>query len=351
MESSSAYFHLIGNPPSSGSTLLCNLLDSTRLVVCGPELELFCNKSLYSNPPSLFKFGKESFFTLQSTGIYFQEKHLSQYGLTENSFRAILKNATNLNDFSEKIRLQFLHFRGRDSQNIWIEKTPQNLNCIGEFLEQFPKSHFITIFRNPLYVYNSLIKRNRGGNFGALTTWLFYAAKLYPYIDHPRVILLKYEDLINAPEHELENLLYTLLRKKVDLSQIENQLAQNEYRKSSSNSIASWQAVNQSKIINANEKKISEGILCQVKTLMEYKITKAYAEKFDLAEISFTDALKKLDYYDDVQSQIECDSEAKKIFKTSKDHRKLLIKYFRGILEQGQPIHYYNILSHPIIKM
>ena len=77
-------FCLVGNVPSSGSSLLSDLLDSTTYTASGPEIEFFCNKYLYDFAWFQNNFGKTShLFNLRSTGIFPRYDRLDAYGLTK----------------------------------------------------------------------------------------------------------------------------------------------------------------------------------------------------------------------------------------------------------------------------
>lgn len=93
-------FYLVGSVPSSGSTLLADLLDSTSFSVCGEETKIFANKNIYRDfeyyKNNIDRGFKLSF--LHSYGkIYFNFLH--KYGLNLKEFKEILENSNSLKEF------------------------------------------------------------------------------------------------------------------------------------------------------------------------------------------------------------------------------------------------------------
>ena len=187
----------IGNAPSSGSTLLADLLDSLPFAVCGPELNLFSLSKYYSN----FKKAKQNHSLSSKSALIYQGRqrllteYLGAYGLNREKIIAIYAESANFTDFCNKLFEAFGKFRGKDCQ-VFFEKTPQNIHCARSFLNTFKDGFFLHIVRNPLYVYKSLIQRNLPPYIAA-NTWLIDVSRAYQLINHPRLIEVKYETLIN----------------------------------------------------------------------------------------------------------------------------------------------------------
>lgn len=97
---------LVGNAPSSGSTLLADLLDSTLLTACGPELEFFCNKRLYNFREFQKAPDKTSnVVTLRATGIFPRYDRLSAYRLNRSGLKRMIRNASSLKNFFDTFAL------------------------------------------------------------------------------------------------------------------------------------------------------------------------------------------------------------------------------------------------------
>jgi len=319
---------LIGNVPSSGSTLLADLLDSTDFAACGPELEFFCNRHLYN-----FLWFKQNFnrtsnlFNLRSTGIFPKYNRLSAYGLEKDSLREMVEESIDIEDFFNNFSKHFLKFRNKQQDGITFEKTPQNINSIEEYLKYYPKGYFLTIVRNPLYVYNSLLNRN-WGNYTALCTWLVIAAKIIKFLDHERVILIKYEDLVQAPFQTVATILNKMSNQAVEPEKIEQGYKNNKYRKMNSRGLQTWEAKAGEQIIDANKKSIHSDRKSEFSKLLNLRIGQRYAKHYDLPEITFTSALKKFGYYEDIMDMLDrVERETGMPEFTRNDYRKLILKW------------------------
>ncbi|MBL4652296.1 MAG: sulfotransferase [Flavobacteriales bacterium] len=323
-------FCLIGNAPSSGSTLLADLLDSTEHSACGPELEFFCNKLLYDfgefkkNPSKT-----SAISTLKSTGVYPNYNRLQHYNLDKEQLFKMVKNSDSLTSFFNQFSDHFLTYRNKNQSGIVFEKTPQNVNVINEFLTNADTGYFIYIVRNPLYVYNSLL--NRGwGNYLALCTWLITAAHISKYINNPRVKIIKYEELIERPFETASQLIFEISGNKVKASQIEKNYQSNEYRKNSSTGLNTWEApANRNEVINANEKEINENVKGRFSVIQNLKVSSSYAQKYSIDELSFKNAIKLLGY--ESLSSILPKSKKQLPQKTFDDRKKLTMKWLREI--------------------
>ena len=324
--------HLVGNAPSSGSTLLADLLDSATNSACGPELEFFCNKYLYnfkSFQKNIYKTSHTA--TLRATGIFPQYGNLSAYGLTKDQLTKMIRGASSLTEFFNSFAMNYNNYRKNKRDSIVFEKTPQNINCIDEFLQSYPNGFFITMVRNPLYVYNSLL--NRGwGNYTALCTWLISNALIEPFLSHERVRIVKYEDLVREPFIQVSSLLSELSGEKIDPLVLENNYKQNIYRQNFTARLKSWEANSAAQVINANTKQISERVKIEFSKLLSLKISKSYSAHYDIPEITFKHLLTAFGYSETIRNTLNNvsieDTMPRKDFK---DYRKLVAKWLREI--------------------
>ena len=210
-------FVLVGNSQSSGSSFLADLLDSTPYSCCGEELGVFSGKRLYDF--SRFKANilqrsiASSVYAL-SNGLITKDLH--SYGFNIETFAALCRESEDILDFTERFADYVTALRGKPGNALVFEKTPQNISCIGEFLDAFKDSYFVYVVRNPLFVYASLLRRNFPP-YIALSTWLIDVARYARYKDHERVIPIRYEDLVEDPYAVVRLLLMKLA--SVDLSE------------------------------------------------------------------------------------------------------------------------------------
>ena len=325
---------LIGNCPSSGSTLLADLLDSTQFSACGEELEFFCNKKIYD-----YEKYKKNINTVSGTyqicvtGIYPKFQKLGNYGFSLPDFSNLIKNSDSLVDFTNSFTKRFLEHREKNSSGIVFEKTPQNLNCIGEFLEAFPTSHFIFIVRNPLYIYPSLLKRNRG-NYVALVNWLVDVAKYFQYKDHDRVVAIKYEDLVERPYEIVVELMQRVAGiKEISENELEESYKNNQFRRENAKKISTWNVQEYGTIQNANEKPIDEKLLPELVKLMNLKVSTRYAQLFNLPELSFESAIKEFGYRNSIDTILADVVKSSTLPRKSvEDYKLLLTRWGRAYL-------------------
>ena len=90
--------------------------------------------------------------------------------------------------------------------DIWVEKTPKHVRHLAFILKTAPSSRIVLICRDPRDCVASL--KRRYGRFGkALRRWRHDNGRVQRWRTHPRVSLLRYEDLVQDPEAALEALM------------------------------------------------------------------------------------------------------------------------------------------------
>ena len=320
---------IIGNSPSSGSNLLAQLLDSTKYSACGVELNLLSNTKIYD----FESFKKNIRHSSKASGIHrirnrINFHRLHSYGLNEKELKAMVTGSRDLAEFCDHFAFRFLALRGKRDNGIVFEKTPENINCIREFTETFKDSRFIHIVRNPLYIYPSLMKR-KFPRYISLLSWLIDVAKYLKYKDHPQVMLIKYEDLVRNPYAITRDILKTTAG-ITDLSdeEIEEGYRKNKCRELFSPKPKTWNVNTYGPVKNANVTQFSNQQLTELAALLKVRVRKSYAEEFDLAPVSFTDAIKELGYHDAVMEQLgEFKDKARMPGKTAEDYARLLLKW------------------------
>ena len=336
---------LIGNSPSSGSTFLANILDSTPYSACGSELNLFSNKNLFdfdNYKKDKFKFSTTYNVYRLFTRIYTHK--FSYYGLTLSDYEKLINESKNLNEFIEKFENYYLSLRGKNNNAIMFEKTPENLNTIGEFLNLNENNYFIYIVRNPIYVYKSLL--NRGfSTYMAFSAWLIDVAKILKFKNNPRVISIKYEELIQDPYLAIKSIFKIINREFiVTKEEFEHLYANNRYRLLSGNSIQSWSVKEYGIVQNAN-KGLNKDIITSFSNFANAKINPKYAKKFNLKNITFIDALNEFGYSNDIKFQ-----EENVTFKREfKDTKRLLHKLYYDFKAGFSSIKDIDCYLNPII--
>ena len=289
---------LIGSAPSSGSTLLADLLDSTSFTACGPELEFFCNRALYDlvaykRNPSL----KSELFSPRTTSIFPRYERLHHYGTSKVRWMEMIQEAQHLEGLIERFSSSFLQYREKPQDGIVFEKTPQNVNAIDRWIESSDRA-FIFLVRDPLYVFNSLL--NRGwGTYTAFAIWLLYAAKCWKYLDHPNVRVLRLEDLVKEPFVRAASLIQLYTKDHlITPDALRQGFEQNSYRKSASKKLDTWGIQETAgDIHDPNAKEVSADRKALFQGLLGTKVSEEYAQRYGLAAVSMLEACERFGYH------------------------------------------------------
>jgi len=276
----------IGNAPSSGSTLLADLLDSLPFAVCGPETRLFAVKGYYENFQRL---KAEGFFSSRSPVIYEVRQRMLRdapdtYGFKSERIHRCLKESNTFHDFCETFFQTYAGLRGKTCR-LFFEKTPENIHCAKLFLDAFPDGIFLHVVRNPLYVYKSLVKRGFFP-FIAANTWLIDEAAAYQLRNHERFFTIRYEDLIKKPFETVVDFLGTI-GISFDPRELEVLYKNNTYRDQHIRRVTSWSVKRYGAIEDGNKKEIGSEDWKALRFMETTKVSHRYAGEFGLAECSF----------------------------------------------------------------
>lgn len=197
---------MIGGAPSTGSSLLRQILNRHSNIYCGPETRLLSIKDLYLN----WEKSKNKLFRKGPLGVRPNAWHnISGILCTgvelypnQKEVKDLVKNAHSLEDFISSF---FNGLLEKNNKHFWAEKTPNNVYCINEFLSSFPLGKVIVTIRDPLEIICSLIDK---GNslFSALSHALIHLSLAAGYEKSDRVFILRYEDLIENPEHTIRKI-------------------------------------------------------------------------------------------------------------------------------------------------
>ncbi|MBT7442495.1 MAG: hypothetical protein HN790_00835, partial [Methylococcales bacterium] len=299
---------------------------STPYSACGVEINLFSGHRIYD----FNAFKKNILKPSSASSIYIKRiipniQRLHHYGLSFEDFQDMLQKSDSLSTFSHYFEQQFLALRGKPADSILFEETPQNINTIEAFLGAFPKSYFVHLVRNPIYVYPSLLKRNFPP-FVALLTWLFDVAKYVKHIEHERTICLRYEDLVQDPFTETARLVSAISGKQVSATLVEQGYQHNGYRQQHSLKVSSWGVREYGTVKNANHKILSEPEKAALSQLYHVKISDAAAEYYNISPLSFKNAIEIFGYTDDIAKIVPC-HEQRKISRTRSDTQSLMKKW------------------------
>lgn len=324
---------LIGNAPSSGSTLLADLIDSAPFAACGPELEFFCNRALYDfkefrkNPKQ-----KSNIATLRATGIYPRMDHLHAYGHNESSFYSEIGSSESLQDFTNKFTKHFLSHRSKPVNGFVFEKTPQNSNAIDLFLNAHPNNHFVYVVRHPLYVIDSLLRRG-WGTYTSAASWLVNVSLFWTLRKHPNIRVIKYEELVENPYKTVADLVNGICSGyRISPEELHKEYINNDYRKNEVSHLESWSTGQERAVRNANKKEVSLQAQNLFHSVLGTRISSHFANTYRVPQLSVKEAMNYFGY--DSPETLNAEPLPSK---NAKDLKKLSAKTVRYLL-RNQPI-------------
>lgn len=321
----------LGNCPSSGSTFLADLLDSTAYSAVGPELNLFSIEALYEEE-SFRRFfldrSRCSSVYLRRNGLVFND--LCAFGLNGQRLEQMVAGSEGLPDFLSKFARSFLALRGKSLDGVVFEKSPQNIHCVRQYLKK-TDNPFVHIVRDPVDVFLSLKKRGFLSGI-ALITWLIDEAKIFEFADNNRVKIVRYEDLTERPFEIAADILRSVGSFNVDVAEVEAGFKSNPYRKYHTVKLASWNQKEFGKTEARKRRELSDEEKRSLAALKNLKVSRAYAEIFDLPEVSFVQLLSKLGYEESFDSAI---GSMESDFELSRSEQYKLSRKFTGDLKHG----------------
>jgi hypothetical protein len=187
----------------SGTTMLREILRSHPRLDCPEETHFF----RWADPFGSNAFGFHAKHPLM-------QKHRTLSGVSEASFRELLRKSKSRKELAEKYaRLHCMH-RGNPKSR-WFDKTPQNVYGMLLIKGMFPNSAFVHIHRNPLNVVSSLIEGRvvpRQPIVGAINYWLESMIIIEQFKKAwPEYLLeISYENFTKYPRSSLDVLLKAL---------------------------------------------------------------------------------------------------------------------------------------------
>ncbi|MEC8739244.1 MAG: sulfotransferase [Bacteroidota bacterium] len=312
---------LIGCCPSSGSTLLADILDAQNISMCGPELCLFANPTIYGKSPEncLHKFALcPTPYKIRNRPYFHNLKH---YSLNKSYLKERLAN-DDLNSFVQKLANDYFSKESKQG-GIFFEKTPENNHYARNYLQHFKNGWYLFVIRNPIYVFNSML--NRGfSKKASLINWFVEAYLFIAMSQNQNVMSIRYEDLIKNPWRTVKNILVTINPKlSLEEDEIEKNYRNNNHRKKTIKRPKSWSISSNDGIVDANNKELNDNIKQLFSAAKGLKIHDRYADKFNYPSMTFMEIIEHFGYQDSL----------KPIFKnyhskggryTSRDWRKVL---------------------------
>lgn len=297
---------LVGNAPSSGSTLLSDLLDCSDRSASGPELNLFSNLGLYDFASyRLSPWRCSASASVHTARNCIVRSELPAYGLDARGYARLVRECDGLAGFLAAFASRFLALRGKYGDGTVFEKTPQNVNAIGPFLEACPQGWFVSIVRNPVHVFASLLERGFPP-WIALISWLVDVAQVLPYRRHPRVLLVRYEDLVREPFRVVAGVLRSACGAQ-DLCEAAfmDRYGNNAYTRLFSGRVATWSVSGTGTVRDANRRPLDPAVLSRFAAGVGMTVDPAYAGLYGFPPVGYREAVRELGYESEVGELLE----------------------------------------------
>jgi omega-hydroxy-beta-dihydromenaquinone-9 sulfotransferase len=217
---------VIGNS-RSGTTMLSRILGRSTDAFTFNELHFFEEIWQTVSPPPVISRGSAENYVAKLMAVQ-REGYFANADFQKYKPEAVQVVATHLGEWSAPLAYAafVLYESGLHSKSIPVEQTPFNLYYLNAILELFPQAHMVNIIRDPRAVLLSQKyrwrRRNLGGKgipfFEFVRTWLNYhpitisllwrsGVKAWRSASHdPRVISLRFEDLVSDPEVQVRRL-------------------------------------------------------------------------------------------------------------------------------------------------
>jgi hypothetical protein len=141
---------------------------------------------------------------------YSQKTRIRDLGLKEDEVREHAE-VLGITKPDELFNLQLTLYRKKRSKGIVGEKTPRHILQVDEILNVYPKAKIISMFRDPRAAAWSEIKAHFGSPSVLVTTrrWRSYVEmheQLHKRLAKDQYMMLRYQDLIEEPEHRLKEI-------------------------------------------------------------------------------------------------------------------------------------------------
>ena len=220
---------ILGNAPSSGSTLLANLFGRAPGIYQRNELTVFDKIDWLQADRATFQRQWPSW--LRSG---YPRRLGCEMRVSFTNYEAAPPTPAPGDDYLDYL-LNFMDSLAIDSGcHRWIEKTPANIFAFPTLLRRMPDARFVVIHRDARSVTSSLMRRGFSGPLAA-ARWYLPNLAAHAVAGHPRVKLIAYEKLVQQPDDALGEL-FEFVGEAVDPGQLSERSAK------ASTTLESWRA-------------------------------------------------------------------------------------------------------------
>lgn len=189
---------IIGGSPSTGSSVLVNVLNRHSKIYAGPETHLMSKVQLYRD----WKGTKNAIINRSKFETSLKSPGLHRYNGVildlEKPIRKYLDSSNSLAEFSNQ-------YFGSFGKEDWVDKTPVNSYCFDLFLKEFSEGKVVLSIRNPYDAVASMCARG----MKVIKASAIYLANTLANIqlhESDRLHILKYESLVLNQEKTVNNL-------------------------------------------------------------------------------------------------------------------------------------------------
>lgn len=226
---------ILGNAPSSGSTLLANLIGRAPGIYRRNELGIFDKASWLEADAGTFQNEWQS---------WFRKGYPRRFGcetrVAFTDYDAPPPEPRQGEDYLTYL-LRFMNGLASESGvDRWIEKTPANIFSFPKLLERLPNGRFIIIQRDARSVVKSLMRRGFSASQSAVY-WYLPSLAVHAVARDPRVLLVRYEALVESPDSALRQI-FAFIGEDFDPAGLETAPA------AESTTFSSWRAAPDQKV-------------------------------------------------------------------------------------------------------
>jgi len=273
----------IGSAPSSGSTLLADILDGQPFYTCGSETSLL---TALSQLPRLGKIELCSSFITRDIckrSLYIDWDGLCEYGINPSIFKQLWEQSSGLDNFLDQFTRRYFALRGKSPNSLFFEKTPTNAVFSSDILSLNNVLGFVFIVRNPFYVVSSMLKRGYSP-YSAAAAWIQCGTVIENINPAQKPIaVIKYENIVDNPVAVLEDIQSSLkvIPGWLDKNNILENYISSPYRKFvSRRTVRTWKRTEYGVIKSANHN-ISKEAFEVVRNMLDCRLSKHALRLYD----------------------------------------------------------------------
>lgn len=216
--------------------------------------------------------------------------------MNREDYLKLVENSEDTAAFCKGFEDKYLALRGKESDGVVFEKTPENVDVIQEFLDTDKGNYFVFVIRHPEYMIRSFRNRNIS-RFKSILTWYTLALMHIKYANNKRVIFVKYEDLVVRPFKIVSDILNKVqTRHSVTPEEVENAYKNNNYRKLFALKLGTWKNQDVGKVRNGNSGEVPKDVIEDLSALRNYRLKNSFSDYFNLPTTTLNDALQALGY-------------------------------------------------------